>query len=416
MTPVADRPSSAGSRGAINFYAGLALSVSSLFLIIMGILVNSPMLFYMATAVAATLGAAHFQAWLAVRYLRFERFTAPAVRVGETVTMEIVVWSERQLKRPLVTIRDHLPGRLITQDETPSVPVAPSFDQPIRTRYSFRPMRRGRFRWERLTVHGTDALGLVRKETTYVTEPVELEVYPSPLPFPYELSPLIGWGASDLDSGRRQGAGLEPRGVREYVPGDPLRYIHWRSTARRDRLMVKEFETGSGVTLHLILQRTQGTEFGDKETSTFEAFCGHALTIATDYAKKGAMVIFPVHEPLEAGTEHPEARERTVKSLLTDVNADVAQAVSQDVLAESRQFKDGDTVVIFLSVEDPMLPGVLSGLHGIKPVVLLYDPAEYVPAGTRLPNITAANDPRVIAELERAGAQTFTLTRREVKG
>ena len=83
MTPVADRPSSAGSRGAINFYAGLALSVSSLFLIIMGILVNSPMLFCMATAVAATLGAAHFQAWLAVRYLRFERFTAPAVRVGE---------------------------------------------------------------------------------------------------------------------------------------------------------------------------------------------------------------------------------------------------------------------------------------------------------------------------------------------
>ena len=31
-------------------------------------------------------------------------------------------------------------------------------------------------------------------------------------------------------------------GVREYAPGDPLSRIHWRSTARRDRLMVKEFE------------------------------------------------------------------------------------------------------------------------------------------------------------------------------
>jgi uncharacterized protein (DUF58 family) len=31
-------------------------------------------------------------------------------------------------------------------------------------------------------------------------------------------------------------------GVREYVPGDSLNRIHWPTTARRDRLMVKEFE------------------------------------------------------------------------------------------------------------------------------------------------------------------------------
>lgn len=31
-------------------------------------------------------------------------------------------------------------------------------------------------------------------------------------------------------------------GVREYLPGDPLNRIHWLSTARRNRLMVKEFE------------------------------------------------------------------------------------------------------------------------------------------------------------------------------
>lgn len=31
-------------------------------------------------------------------------------------------------------------------------------------------------------------------------------------------------------------------GVREYVPGDPMKRIHWASTARRGRFMVKEFE------------------------------------------------------------------------------------------------------------------------------------------------------------------------------
>ena len=31
-------------------------------------------------------------------------------------------------------------------------------------------------------------------------------------------------------------------GVRDYAPGDSYSRIHWRSTARRDRLIVKEFE------------------------------------------------------------------------------------------------------------------------------------------------------------------------------
>jgi hypothetical protein len=31
-------------------------------------------------------------------------------------------------------------------------------------------------------------------------------------------------------------------GVRDYAPGDSFSRIHWRSTARRNRLIVKEFE------------------------------------------------------------------------------------------------------------------------------------------------------------------------------
>ncbi len=34
----------------------------------------------------------------------------------------------------------------------------------------------------------------------------------------------------------------EVRGVREYRPGDPLRAIHWRTTARRGQLMVREYD------------------------------------------------------------------------------------------------------------------------------------------------------------------------------
>jgi uncharacterized protein (DUF58 family) len=43
-------------------------------------------------------------------------------------------------------------------------------------------------------------------------------------------------------SAPRSGSGTELFGVREYRPGDPLRRIHWRSSARLGELVVREYE------------------------------------------------------------------------------------------------------------------------------------------------------------------------------
>ena len=43
-------------------------------------------------------------------------------------------------------------------------------------------------------------------------------------------------------SAPRAGSGMELFGVREYRPGDPLRRIHWRSSARLGELVVREHE------------------------------------------------------------------------------------------------------------------------------------------------------------------------------
>lgn len=43
-------------------------------------------------------------------------------------------------------------------------------------------------------------------------------------------------------SAPRSGSGMELFGVREYRPGDPLRRIHWKSSARLGELVVREYE------------------------------------------------------------------------------------------------------------------------------------------------------------------------------
>ena len=47
-------------------------------------------------------------------------------------------------------------------------------------------------------------------------------------------------------------------GIREYSPGDPLSRVHWPTTVRRDKLMVKEFDEDSQSSVWLLLDAQKG--------------------------------------------------------------------------------------------------------------------------------------------------------------
>jgi uncharacterized protein (DUF58 family) len=57
----------------------------------------------------------------------------------------------------------------------------------------------------------------------------------------------------------RAGSGTEMFGVREYRPGDPLRRIHWRSSARHGELVVREYEPPGVQTLGIFCDPTPAT-------------------------------------------------------------------------------------------------------------------------------------------------------------
>lgn len=61
---------------------------------------------------------------------------------------------------------------------------------------------------------------------------------------------------------RRKAADVTPHasGVREYVPGDPLKRIHWLTTLRRGQLMVKEFEQDPQAEVWLFLDAQQSVQ------------------------------------------------------------------------------------------------------------------------------------------------------------
>ncbi|HAF61321.1 MAG TPA: hypothetical protein DCK95_03230, partial [Anaerolineaceae bacterium] len=54
-------------------------------------------------------------------------------------------------------------------------------------------------------------------------------------------------------------------GVREYYPGDSLRRIHWPTTARKQRLMVKEFDRDPQMNTWIILDCEMGNHYEKQE-------------------------------------------------------------------------------------------------------------------------------------------------------
>jgi uncharacterized protein (DUF58 family) len=336
--------------------------------------------------------------------LRFQREAPDAAKVGDVVTIQIVVWSERKLRRPLVTVSDTLPGRLYYSDKTVSTPIAPAFDLPIRTQYQFRPLRRGVFKWNGIEVVGTDALGLVVMSKVYQTEPVELTVLPRPIPIQVELPVAMGWGISEAESGQSRGAGLEPRGVREYSSGDSLRHVHWTSTARRGQLLVKEFEAGSHSAASIMLQRTQGSELGSGADTSLERMCGNAVFLAERLMQQGSMVWFPGLENKprrSSGTE----RLNEIYELVAKIQADRPSSLSDEISALMPTLPPGSLLIAMISVPDPGLVGLgrqLKGL-GIQMVALVYaepqgkKPAEPSKKGADLPMA------RFIGDLESVG-------------
>jgi uncharacterized protein (DUF58 family) len=375
---------------------------SAVFLIIMAVLINSPALFYMATAMVATILACRIQAWLAVRGIHLERIAPSAVHTGELVTVSTMVRSEHRTIRPLIRVEDVLPDRLVVVDRTPSLPVAPSFDQPIQTRYSFRPLQRGRFRWRNVQLIGTDALGLVTKTRVIKTEVTELTVYPAKISVHLGLRPVGGdAGVIEQDGGKFRGSGLEPRGIREYAEGDSIRTVDWRASARTQRIMVKEFEAGSNLSAAFVLQRTKGSEFG-KGLTSLEVMCGHCCFLSEQFLRLGCVVSLPNLSLNQPAGHAVDSQMREIEEALTDLVADRSETISQDFAQTMTQRGVGGSIYLMVALQDPQLPGTIAKYRGQDIVCLLYNPRDYDPKAQS--SLTASNEDYTRA-LRQAGAK-----------
>ncbi|MFA5867177.1 MAG: DUF58 domain-containing protein [Actinomycetota bacterium] len=86
---------------------------------------------------------------------------------------------------------------------------------------------------------------------------------------------------------RSAGSGYDYLGIREYRRGDSMRAVHWRSSARRGELVVKEFEEEIATPVSIVIDLKAGTAAGRAGDDSLDAAARVAATLANYCLKAG---------------------------------------------------------------------------------------------------------------------------------
>ncbi|HKT57496.1 MAG TPA: DUF58 domain-containing protein, partial [Microbacterium sp.] len=128
----------------------------------------------------------------------------------------------------------------------------------------------------------SDPVGILRRERRWEARR-ELFVHPRTVPVPAVSGGLI----RDLEGSpvqRLVDADMSFHAIREYLPGDAQRQIHWKSTAKTGRLMVRQFEQTLRSRLAVVLSLDEGDAASEEE---FELAVSCAASLAVQAVRDG---------------------------------------------------------------------------------------------------------------------------------
>ena len=162
-----------------------------------------------------------------------QRFIVPArVKEGEKAQGLLTISNTGRVRAPPAVATEAFDGR----DFPIPLPSIPAHSEHVCS-YTVSTSRRGRHRVGPLRISRADPFGFVRAATA--GGPIaQLVVHPQV----FDVPPLQSGRVRDLEGAqqsRRAQGGVAFHHLREYVPGDDRRLIHWRSSAKTDKLLVR---------------------------------------------------------------------------------------------------------------------------------------------------------------------------------
>ncbi len=210
---------------------------------------------------------------------------------------------------------------------------------------------RGEFLMGNMVIQSGDLFGIFGDQRKFVC-PQSLLVIPEVIPLHNqgygETVHMIGDHIVNLKSSLR-GAGLF--GVRNYYSGDAMNRIHWKASARVQKLLVKEFERQRSREIAVVIDLNKDGCIGAAPDTTLEK----AVTIAASLAAAGLKEGYQVGL-VALGQERVYLRPQTgrghlglILERLARVKADAEDCFADVAYRESTGFAKGTRLILITS-------------------------------------------------------------------
>jgi uncharacterized protein (DUF58 family) len=217
-------------------------------------------------------------------------------------------------------------------------------------------------------------------------------IYPPVVHLPTIQLPRGAATGSGRTSQRALDVTVNAAGVRNYVPGDSMNRVHWRTTARRDTLMVKTFDLEPSGDLWIVLDMDANVQAGSGEESTEEYGVILASSLADRVLRQNravALVAYgslgspdaPDAEPLPilVQPQKGKAQQWRILQALATVRAGGRWPLARVLAEMDRNLGRGMTLAVITPSCDPdWLAGLLLPMRrGVAPTALLLDAASF---------------------------------------
>jgi uncharacterized protein (DUF58 family) len=180
---------------------------------------------------------------------------------------------------------DEIPHQFQRRDLNFEVKLKPGEKKIIQ--YFIRPLKRGEYSFGTVNVLASSPLGLFSRRFKFSGDAV-VPVYPSFIQMhKYELMAISN---RLLDSGikriRRIGQNREFELIKEYVTGDDFRTVNWRATARRNHLMVNNFQDERSQQVYSLIDKGRSMQMPFNGLSLLDYAINASLAISNIAIKK----------------------------------------------------------------------------------------------------------------------------------
>ncbi|NDJ59757.1 MAG: DUF58 domain-containing protein [Chloroflexi bacterium] len=364
--------------------------------LLVGLFTGRAFFFNLAYLLGALLVVSLIWSWLSVRWIGISRRTRTRrAQVGRTLEESFTVQNRAILPKLWLEIRDHsdLPGHRASH-------VVPALGARARYRWNVETICqvRGQFQLGPMTIVSGDPFGLFLAPrrlgaTSHVI------VYPQVVPVPRFELPMGQLSGGEAQRRRTQYVTTNAAGVREYAYGDSFNRIHWPTSARKSRLMVKEFEIDPLVDIWILVDFSKAALVeapsvrrinGDGPVvpsgelipaSTEEYAVVIAASLTQHFIETERALGFVGYCP-DREIHQPERGHRQLTHILETLA--VARSLSgytlaQMVMLEMPYLTRGTTIIVITASLDEawISEAQILARKGVRPVCILIDPASF---------------------------------------